>query len=46
MERADFHRHVGPENICGNVGEAMARAEQIHRERPRNASSDRQEVTA
>jgi hypothetical protein len=33
MERAEFHSHVGPENICENVGEAMARAEQIHGER-------------
>jgi SulP family sulfate permease len=44
MERADFHSHVGPENICENVGEAMRRAEQIHRERPRQASPDRQET--
>jgi len=44
MERADFHSHVGPENICENVGEAMARAEQIHRERPRQANPDRQET--
>jgi SulP family sulfate permease len=45
MERADFHSHVGPENICDNVGEAMARAEQIHRERPRQANPDRQETS-
>jgi SulP family sulfate permease len=45
MERADFHRHVGPENICGNVGEAMTRAEQIHRERLRREDSDRQETS-
>jgi SulP family sulfate permease len=46
MERADFHRHVGPENICEHVGEAMARAEQIHRERTRQARSDREEASA
>jgi SulP family sulfate permease len=45
MERADFHRHVGPENICENIGEAIARAEQVHRERPRRTSPDRQEAT-
>jgi SulP family sulfate permease len=45
MERADFHRHVGPENICDNVGEAVARAERIHQER-RRARSDRQEARA
>src|SRR5262249_26947345 len=35
MERADFHRHVGPENICENVGQAMDRAGEIHRDRER-----------
>jgi sulfate permease, SulP family len=35
MERADFHRHVGAENICPNVGVAIARAEQLHAERGR-----------
>jgi SulP family sulfate permease len=44
MERADFHRHVGPENICGNIGEAIARAEQVHRERLRRTSPGRKEV--
>jgi len=45
MERADFHRHVGPENICDNVGDALARAEQIHQERQRGARA-RQEASA
>jgi sulfate permease, SulP family len=45
MERADFRRHVGPENICENVGDAMARAEQIHQARLRDAGSAR-EVSA
>jgi len=45
MERADFHRHVGPENICDNVGEAVARAERIHQER-RRARSDPREARA
>jgi sulfate permease, SulP family len=44
MERADFHRHVGPENICGNIGEAIARAKQVHRERLSRTSSDRKEA--
>jgi len=30
MERADFHSHVGDENICKNIGEAIARAERLH----------------
>jgi SulP family sulfate permease len=33
MERADFHRHVGEENICRNIGDALKRAEQLHAER-------------
>jgi SulP family sulfate permease len=33
MERADFHRHVGGDNICRNIGDAIVRAEQIHAER-------------
>jgi hypothetical protein len=35
MERADFHRHVGEENICSNIGAAIARAEQLHGEHGR-----------
>lgn len=37
MERADFHRHVGDENICANIGDAIARAESLHRDRLRRA---------
>ena len=33
MARADFHRHVGDENICPNIGDALARAETLHHER-------------
>src|SRR6267143_5521627 len=29
MRRADFEEHVGRENICSNIGEALERAEQI-----------------
>lgn len=31
MQRADFHRHVGDENICENITDALARAEHVHR---------------
>jgi SulP family sulfate permease len=31
MRRADFHRHVGDENICANVTDALARAELLYR---------------
>jgi SulP family sulfate permease len=30
IARADFHRHVGDENICANVGAALSRARVIH----------------
>jgi SulP family sulfate permease len=35
MERADFHRHVGKDNICTNIGDAVTRAEQLHEARLR-----------
>ena len=35
MKRADFHRHVGEENICRNIGDAVARAKQLHEARVR-----------
>jgi hypothetical protein len=31
MRRADFHRHVGDENICASVTDALARAESLYR---------------
>ncbi len=46
MERADFHRHVGNENICHNIGDAIARAEALHNERLRRSSADRQAASA
>ena len=33
MNEAGFDRHVGAENICPNINEALKRAEQIQRER-------------
>ena len=30
IARADFHRHIGDENICENVTEALHRAREIH----------------
>jgi sulfate permease, SulP family len=29
MRRADFEEHVGRENICRNIGEALERSEQL-----------------
>ncbi len=33
MERADFHRHVGKDNICRNIGDAITRAGRLHEAR-------------
>jgi MFS superfamily sulfate permease-like transporter len=46
MERADFHRHVGNENICHNIGDAIARAEALHNERLRRSSAEQHEASA
>src|SRR5690242_4128980 len=31
MQQADFERHVGTENICGSIAEALERAAEVHR---------------
>jgi len=46
MERADFHRHVGDENICKNNGDASERAERLHAEKARRSSRDHVERSA
>ena len=38
MERADFHSHVGDENICDNIGDAIQRAEHLHDTRERHSA--------
>jgi sulfate permease, SulP family len=43
MERADFHRHVGDENICRNIGDALARAKTLHNERNRRRAAGQPE---
>lgn len=35
MRQAEFFRHVGRENLCANLSEALARAEAVHQERLR-----------
>ncbi|HEU4724034.1 MAG TPA: SulP family inorganic anion transporter [Candidatus Eisenbacteria bacterium] len=30
MRQAEFHRHIGRENLCANIEEALARARAIH----------------
>jgi hypothetical protein len=47
MARADFHRHVGDENICRNIGDAIARAKTLHeRNRRRPVPHEPQEARA
>jgi SulP family sulfate permease len=40
IARADFHRHVGDQNICAHLHDALVRAEQLHRERQSAARSE------
>ena len=30
MREAGFERHIGAENICANIDQALKRAEEIH----------------
>ena len=39
MNRAEFHRHVGVENILPSVDAALTRARQLHASRPRPLAS-------
>src|SRR5579864_8086732 len=43
MKQADFERHVGAENICGSITEAIERAAEIHNEQ--YASKKSEELT-
>jgi sulfate permease, SulP family len=40
MREARFERHIGAENICANIDEALKRAEEIHRTRIVPASTE------
>jgi SulP family sulfate permease len=31
MKQAEFERHVGAENICGSIAEALQRAAEVYR---------------
>jgi len=37
MKQAEFERHVGPENICGSISEALERAAEVHQRHPAGA---------
>jgi SulP family sulfate permease len=34
IARADFHRHVGDQNICAHIEDALRRAREIHEHSP------------
>ena len=40
MREADFERHVGAENICENIEEALKRASEIYKEKEAVASAE------
>jgi hypothetical protein len=35
MRQAEFHEHVGEENVCPNIEAALRRAGIVHADRPR-----------
>jgi sulfate permease, SulP family len=41
MKRADFHRHVGDENICLHIQDALQRARELHRAEPAQSSVEK-----
>jgi sulfate permease, SulP family len=43
MKQAEFERHVGPENICGSITEAIERAAEVYRQH--YASKKSEELT-
>ena len=40
MKQAEFERHVGAENICGSITEAIARAAEVYRQRHANKKKE------
>ena len=40
MQEAGFDRHIGSENICANIDEALKRAATIHQEKPTAVHAD------
>ena len=39
MDQADFHRHVGAENICASIRHALERARDLHEARAKTGAS-------
>jgi sulfate permease, SulP family len=42
MKQAEFERHVGAENICGSITEALQRAAEVYRERQTDRAASEQ----
>ncbi len=40
MKQAEFERHVGAENICGSISEALQRAAEVYRLRHTDKAPD------
>ena len=40
MKQAEFERHVGAENICGNITEAIERAAEVYRQHHANKKTE------
>jgi hypothetical protein len=43
MQQAEFERHVGAENICPSIAEALERAANVYHQRHTTPSSARKE---
>jgi hypothetical protein len=41
MQQADFERHVGAENICPSITEALERAAEVYQQRHVTSASER-----
>jgi hypothetical protein len=40
MKQAEFERHVGAENICGSITEAIERAAEVYRQHSANKNTE------
>jgi SulP family sulfate permease len=45
MDQAEFSRHIGGENLCAHIGDALARARAIHEENKKSALAMIDEAT-
>jgi hypothetical protein len=45
MHQADFERHVGTENICASIADALKRADSLYQAQHAAAESSPEKVT-